>query len=92
MARRAEGAEGRGRGATGVGADVSAGVDVDWVTFSECGPLGGVMGSWTAVSGLPAAPGSAPLPLAISIKICSYHLIKNIPFMIRYRPACNRGR
>lgn len=50
---------GWGCGAVDVGADVGAGVGagVDWVTFSECGPLGGVMGSWTAVSGLPASPG-----------------------------------
>lgn len=67
----------------------SVGARVGRVTFSECAPLWGVVGSWTAASG-PLAPSGVPLvrsgvrltPLAISIKICSYHLIKNIPFMI----------
>ncbi len=31
-------------------------------------------------------------PLVMAIDICSYHLIKNILCMIRYRPACNGGR
>ncbi|GHA53932.1 hypothetical protein GCM10010330_01470 [Streptomyces tendae] len=72
-----------------------AGACVDRVTFSKCGPLGGVVGSSVAAS----APSVLRVrllffsgPLAMSLEICSYHLIKNIPFMIRYRPACNRGR
>ncbi len=84
---RPMGARGRVRECRGAWRGVRA--RVGRVTFSECAPLWGVVGSWTAASG-PLTPSGVPLvrsgvrltPLAISIKICSYHLIKNIPFMI----------
>ncbi len=47
------------------------------------------MGSSAAVAGPLAARFRAS---GVSSNIRSYHLIKNIPRMIRYRPACNGGR
>ena len=84
-------ADGRAGACRGRRAGVRAGARVDRVTFSKCGPLGGVVGSSLAAPGL-SVPRVRLTPTVISIKICSYHLIKNIPFMIRYRPACNGGR
>lgn len=47
------------------------------------------MGSSAAVAGPLAARFRASVILP---NICSYRLIKNIPRMLRYRPACNGGR
>ncbi|GHF27276.1 hypothetical protein GCM10018772_61280 [Streptomyces fumanus] len=78
---------GEGRAARGAGRGGNRGSRVEWVTFPGRRTLGGVVGSSRGPRGR-CGPGRS----MVSVHVRTYQPIKNMPFMIRYRPACNGGR